>query len=82
MDPTFIDGRSQEYTAASGAIIVVAVRAGRGLFLDSIATTDETWVHYFTPKSKRSSMQRLLPKRHPQASGPLAQVYRKAGRLC
>jgi len=26
-------------------------------FLDSIVTTDETWVHYFTPESKRSSMQ-------------------------
>jgi len=43
--------------AASGAIIVVMVRAGRGLFLDSIVTTDETWVLYFMPKSKRSSMQ-------------------------
>ena len=32
MDLAFIDGRTQEYTAASGAIIVVAVRAGRGLF--------------------------------------------------
>jgi hypothetical protein len=26
--------------------------------------------------------KRLLPERHPQASGPLAQVYRKPGRLC
>ena len=57
MDPAFIDGRTQEYTTASGAIIVVAVRAGRGLFLDSIMPTDGTWVHYFTPESKRSSMQ-------------------------
>jgi len=42
MDPACIDGRTQEYTAAIGAIIVVAVRAGRGHFLDSIVTTDET----------------------------------------
>jgi len=33
------------------------VQAGRGLFLDSIMTTDETWVRYFTPESKRSSVQ-------------------------
>jgi uncharacterized damage-inducible protein DinB len=46
----------EEYTAGSGTIIVVA-RAGRGLFLDSIVTTDKIWVHYFTPESKRSSMQ-------------------------
>ena len=32
MDPAFIDGRTQEYTAASGVIIIVVVRAGRGLF--------------------------------------------------
>jgi hypothetical protein len=32
MDTTFIDRRTQEYMAASGAIIVVAVRAGRGHF--------------------------------------------------
>jgi len=32
MDPAFIDGRTQEYTAVSAAIIVVAIRAGRGLF--------------------------------------------------
>ena len=32
MDPAFFDGRTQEYTAASGAVIVVAVRAGRGRF--------------------------------------------------
>jgi len=51
---------------ASGAIIVVAVRAGRGHFLDSIVTTDETWVHYFTPESKRSSMQ----WRHPGSPKP------------
>jgi len=57
MDPAFIDGRTQEYTAASGSIIVVTVRAGRGLFLDSILKTDKTWVHYFTPERKRSSMQ-------------------------
>ena len=62
MDPAFIDGQTQEYTAASGAIIIVAVRAGRGLFLDSIVTTDETWVHYFTPESKRSSMQWCHPE--------------------
>ena len=66
MDPAFFDGRTQEYTAASGAVIVVAVRAGRGLFLDSIVTTDETWVHYFTPESKRSSMQ----WRHPESPKP------------
>jgi hypothetical protein len=36
MDPVFIDRRTQEYTAASGAIIAVAVRAGRGIFLDYI----------------------------------------------
>jgi len=32
MDPAFIDGQTQEYTAASGTIIIVAVQAGRGLF--------------------------------------------------
>ena len=32
MYPAFFDGRTQEYTAASGAVIVVAVRAGRGHF--------------------------------------------------
>ena len=52
MDPTFIDGQTQEFTAASCAIIVVTVQAGRGLFVDSIMTTDEMWVHYFTPESK------------------------------
>jgi hypothetical protein len=56
MDPTFINGRTQKYAIASGAIVVVAVRAGRGLFFLFI-TTDETWVHYFTPESKRSSVQ-------------------------
>jgi len=66
MDPACIDGRTQEYTGASGAVIVVAVRAGRGLFLDSIVTSDETWVHYFTPESKRSSMQ----WRHPESPKP------------
>jgi len=28
----------------------------KGAFLGSIVTTDETWVHYFTLESKRSSM--------------------------
>jgi hypothetical protein len=28
------------------------------------------------------STKRILPERHPQASGPLAQVYRIPGRLC
>jgi hypothetical protein len=28
------------------------------------------------------STKRLLPERHPQATGPLAQVYRIPGRLC
>jgi len=46
---------------ASGAIIVVAIQAGRGLFLDSIVTTDKTWMHYFTPESKCSSMQWCHP---------------------
>jgi len=66
MDPAFIDGRTQEYMAASGAVIVVAVQAGRGLFLDTIVTTDEMWVHYFMPESKRSSMQ----WRHPGSPKP------------
>ena len=61
MDPAFLTDE-HEYTAASGAVIVVAVRAGRGLFLDSIVTTDETWVHYFTPESKRSSVQWCHPE--------------------
>jgi hypothetical protein len=52
MDPVFTDGQTQEYMAASGATIVAAVRAGRGLFLDSIMAMDETWVHCFMPKSK------------------------------
>jgi len=56
MDPVFVDRRTQEYMAASGTIIVT-VRAGKGLFLDSIVTMDEMWVHYFTPESKHSSMQ-------------------------
>jgi len=54
-----------EYMAASGTN-VVAVPAGRGLFLDSTMTTDKTWVHYFTPESKRSSMQ----WRHPGSTKP------------
>jgi hypothetical protein len=29
-----------------------------------------------------SATKRLPPERHPQASGPLASVYRKPGRLC
>jgi hypothetical protein len=33
MDLAFIDRRTQEYMAASGAIIVVTVRAGRRQFL-------------------------------------------------
>jgi len=57
MDPAFIDRGTQEYMAASGTIIAVMARAGRGLFSDSIVTTDEMWVHYFTPESKLSSMQ-------------------------
>jgi histone-lysine N-methyltransferase SETMAR len=61
MNPSFIDGRTQEYTAVSAAIIVVAVRAGRGLFLNSIVTTDETWVNYFKPGSKHSLMQWRYP---------------------
>ena len=36
------------------------------VFLDSLMTTDETWVHYFTPESKRSSMQ----CRHPESPKP------------
>jgi len=36
------------------------------IFLDSIMTTDETWVHYFMPESKRSSMQ----WRHPGSPKP------------
>jgi len=36
------------------------------IFLDSIVTTDETWVHYFTPGSKCSSMQ----WRHPESPKP------------
>jgi len=66
MDPAFIDRRTQEYTVASGAIIVITVRAGRGLFLDCIVTMYETWVHYFTPESKCSSMQ----WRHPGSPKP------------
>jgi len=27
-------------------------------FLSGIITCDETWVHHYTPESKRSSMQR------------------------
>jgi len=34
----------------------------------------QEWLHW-QPK-------RLIPERHPQASGQLAQVYRKPGRLC
>jgi len=56
MDPAFVDGQTQQYMAASGAI-VVAVRAERGLFLDSVVTVDEMWVHYFTPESKLSSVK-------------------------
>jgi len=33
----------------------------RGLFLNSIVATDETWVNYFTPESKRSSIQWRYP---------------------
>jgi len=66
MEPAFIDRRTQEYTAASGTIVVVTVRAGGGLFLDSIVTTDETWVHYFMPESKCSSLQ----WRHPGSPKP------------
>ena len=36
------------------------------VFSDSIMTTDETWVHYFMPESKRSSMQ----WRHPESLKP------------
>jgi hypothetical protein len=61
MDPVFTDGRTQEYKAASGAIIAVTVWAGKGLFLDSTMTTDETWVHYFMPENKHSSMQWYHP---------------------
>ena len=35
-------------------------------FLQSIVTTDETWVHYFTPESKTASMQ----WRHPSSPKP------------
>ena len=38
----------------------------KGTFLDCIVTTDQTWVHYFTPESKRSSMQ----CRHPESPKP------------
>ena len=55
-DPAVSDGRTHEQTA-NGTVILVAVRAGRGLVLDSIVTKDETWVRYFSPKTKRSSMQ-------------------------
>jgi hypothetical protein len=34
----------------------------------------QEWLHWAT--------KRLRPERNPQASGPLAQVYRKPGRLC
>ena len=53
-----------EYTVASDAI--VAVQAGRGLFLDSVMTTVETWLHYLMPENKRSSMQ----WRHPGSPKP------------
>ena len=42
------------------------VQAEGGFFLDSIMTTDKTWVHYFTPESKLSSMQ----WRHPGSPKP------------
>jgi histone-lysine N-methyltransferase SETMAR len=35
-------------------------------FLDSIVTCDETWVHYFTPESKRTSKRGNTPILHPQ----------------
>jgi histone-lysine N-methyltransferase SETMAR len=37
-------------------------------FLDSVVTCDETWVHYFTPKSKRASKQCEHPFSTPQKS--------------
>jgi hypothetical protein len=44
----------EEYTAASGAINVTA-QAGRGpfiyLFIYSVVTVDETWLHYFIPRA-------------------------------
>jgi len=39
---------------------------GDFFFLDSTVTTDKTWVHYFTPESKCSSMQ----WRHPGSPKP------------
>ena len=35
-------------------------------FLQSVVTTDETWVHYFSSESKRASMQ----WRHPPSPKP------------
>jgi len=50
----------------------------KGTFLDSLVTTDETWVHYFTPESKHSSMQ----WHHPESPKPKkAKITFSAGKV-
>jgi hypothetical protein len=51
----------------------VALRAGgNSEFLDSVVTCVETWVHYFTPESKRTSKQ----CKHTCSSPPLPKKKR------
>ena len=60
MDPAFLTDEHKSSTRLQVAQSLSRYEKEGGIFFffsDSIVTTDETWVHDFTPESKRSSMQ-------------------------
>jgi len=64
MDPAFIDEHKSTRLQLAQSLLS---RYEQGVFFFySIVTTDETWMHYFTPESKRSSVQ----WRHPGSLKP------------
>ena len=67
MDPACIDRLTRVHACKwRQSLLSRYEQEGDFFFLDSIVTTDETWVLYFTPESKRSSMQ----WRHPGSPKP------------
>jgi hypothetical protein len=53
------------------------IRERRSQIFDSIVTCDETWVHYFTPESKRGSKQ----WKHPFSTPKNAKAIFSVGKI-
>ncbi|GFG35908.1 hypothetical protein Cfor_05265, partial [Coptotermes formosanus] len=52
--PRLLTTEHRERLSVTGTQLLQQYERKRAEFLDSVVTSDETWVHYFTPESKRA----------------------------